>query len=163
MSKNFCCVTWKSLSKELAAFKHGEIADFVNKKGLPASMFAPVVEVLDTMQNVCPCCGSKLNAAAQIPTGPTIEYVIAPAPPKVLVTGKCRVCFGYGTLTRKPRELEDEVNCTNCHGTGMINNDTIKEHKISPEKLAQLDALEAKIAKEQVGKKIDVSYHEEVE
>jgi hypothetical protein len=168
MSKNFCCVTWKSLSRELAKHKHEEIADFVNTNGLPASMFAPMIEVLDTMHLNCPCCKSTIDGpagkpAAQIKQAEQVEVEAAIVKPNKPLYGKCPVCYGYGTSTRKPREIEDEVNCMNCHGTGKISNDTIKERKISAEKAAELDQVEERIRKEQKGKVIDVTFHDDEE
>ena len=56
MSDKFCCVTWETLHQELAHNKRVEIDALIEEKGLPASMFAPILKVLDRMGNHCPVC-----------------------------------------------------------------------------------------------------------
>lgn len=157
MSKNFCCVTWRALSKELAAIKHKEIEQFVDK-GMPASLFAPTIDVLETMGTVCPSCGTRLIGApsAQVPALNGVDSVVPIKP----VSRKCPACNGNGTMDGKPMTSEDDVKCIICHGSGKIDNKTIVERKVDPNILEALEAKRESIIKDQVGKKIDTSFRE---
>lgn len=154
MAKNFCCIVWKSLHKELAKLKHDQLQKFIDQ-GVPESTFAPVIEVLDSMGDNCPVC--RTSASGQ-PVTPAVIVPSAPAaPPPAPLKRRCKACNGAGTSDGKPRTSEDDTNCMNCHGTGEINNNTRKEYKVSPEAQAKINARENEIRNAQKGKVIDVT------
>lgn len=132
---NFCCVTWQSLAGELKKAKEKELRG-LSRKGIPASVFAPVTSVMEAMTQYCPVCGSRLTQSAPSEGKPApkkakevnledVEVpphrVVSPAEDspeihKPIMT--CIACKGKGNFGVDANGIE--TKCMRCFGTGVI-------------------------------------------
>jgi len=136
MSDKYCCVTWRELSEELKETKENEIYLTISDKGIPKSVFASVLKVLNSMALYCPVCGSGLTEETKktervnIPPRKAVAPS-APAPTQVYTT--CTQCMGRPSA----------VKCNTCLGTGKIK----QARQIDPAKLSQLEDLKQTVIK----------------
>ncbi len=124
MSKNFCCVTWKSLSKELNVAKCKEIQVLI-EKGIPESVFSAILEVLGDMDHHCPVCGYDLiNNMEPKPFQYTAKHnhtvnvpppTPTPPPAKVICPG----CKGKGNKGMDENGID--IICARCNGEKELN------------------------------------------
>lgn len=123
MSDKFCCVTYQELAPELIQSKSNEIDSLVKEKGLPRSVFASVIKLLNTMTNYCPSCGECLSSELKqlktitpsVKINTEVENERTVVPNKV---GICRPCGGRGTMGVDSNNIK--INCMSCHGSGKF-------------------------------------------
>jgi len=113
----FCCVTWETLVIELREAKLLEL-EKLKEKGIPASMLAPVVKVLDTMDDYCPVCGHSFNEEETVVkvTTPIRQVVAKPVQTQRKVT--CPSCKGKKVLGKDKNNID--INCMTCWGKGYV-------------------------------------------
>lgn len=142
MGQSYCCVTWSELAPELIQAKSDEVESLIKDKGLPRSVFASVIRVLNSMDNYCPSCGSGLKAASRaINSAP----VLIPAPPveePKPTQVRCRGCAGKGILGVDENSIQ--IKCASCHGDGYIGAKHMLVDKKTAFALDKLDTFKAK-------------------
>lgn len=130
MSDKFCCVTYMELYPELAQIKSDEIDGLVKEKGIPRSVFAGVIKLVNGLGNYCPYCGTCLNPElTYVATKPAniVQQVmpVADNKPIVPVKVRCNACAGRGILGRDKNQVD--IRCMKCHGEGTFQSKHIAE------------------------------------
>lgn len=121
--ERYCCVTYRELAPELIQVKTNEIEGLIKEKGLPRSVFASVIRVLNNMTQYCPVCGSGIDAPQVFKDfsagdkrtdAPRTETV------KTVDSAPCRQCGGRGILGKDSNGIV--IKCIRCHGSGKMDN-----------------------------------------
>lgn len=141
MSDKYCCCTWETLGTELADAKLLEIENLITDKGLPRSVFASVIKVLEKLQSYCPVCGSCLtepvaSTNSQIVATPIVSKAKEPVTKRV----KCPRCNGKKTFGKDDQGVT--IRCMNCHGMGFVD----QRHVVSETKSQEEIDAENRIA-----------------
>ena len=146
MSNKFCCVTWESLAVELQGQKTEELDLLIADKGLPRSVFAPVMKVLGAMTNFCPVCGSALTQEAQDSLKIIATPIVQRTPEPQTQRRTCPKCNGKRNFGKDSNGVV--INCMNCHGLGFVD----QRHRVQDAKSEEEQKAEARIEEFEAGK-----------
>lgn len=134
MSDKYCCCTWETLGTELADAKLLEIEAMISDKGLPRSVFAPVIKVLEKLQNYCPVCGSNLSGVDIPPQTliPVATPIVQKNKEPITKRIKCPKCNGKKSFGKDDQGIV--IRCMHCHGMGFVDQrHTVSESKSQEE------------------------------
>ena len=159
-----CCIDWRELNIELKEKIELEIDIIVKEKGLPRSIFATRLNLLNNWHECCPACGGGINQTVVEP--PREITPVTPAPQVAVPVEKtktnpdipCPSC----TNGNKGQDAKGiEMKCPICHGKGffpgsqyhIVENESgqkvIQRIKISAEKLAAIDVKRREVIEAQ--------------
>lgn len=151
MSDKYCCCTWTELSLELITAKETEINDLISTKGLPRSIFASVLKVLDQMQNYCPVCGGQLRQVAMPDSIKQPVKTKNTNPIAKIQKQRCNRCSGKGVLGHEGKDnylgSSIPIKCMNCHGEGWVdsrhiveeNQDEVEHEKVIEKRIEEFE------------------------